>query len=109
MARTELTNLELNALQRDVESLSQSSPAFRIFLKEKIKRFYQQNAMQLQSLNNFLRRNVKEHVQHDENDQPMTEEREGGIKHYVFATPEDEKAYVDDATEFMNRTICIEI
>jgi hypothetical protein len=108
MARTELTNHELNALQRDVESLSQTSPAFRIFLKEKIKRFYQQNAVQLQRLNNFLRKNVKEHVQHDENDQPMTEERDG-VKHYKFATLEDEEAYIADATTFMNRTIYIEL
>lgn len=108
MARAEITNNELNALDKDINQWMQASAAFRFLFQEKIKRFYQQNAMSLKILNKFLQDNVKKYVLHDEAGAPQTEDKEG-VKHYKLATPEDEVAYIAAATEFMNRSIYVEL
>lgn len=107
MARTEITNAEFRALLADIDNQQKTSPAFRFFLKEKISRFYQQNAMSIKILNKFMADNIKNYVQHDEDGRPMIEEKEGN-HFYKFETEELEKEYLEKANEFMGRSIFIE-
>jgi hypothetical protein len=104
MARSEVTNGELNRIQQDIASFT---PALRFFFKEKINRFYSMNKLTLRSLNNFLASNVQRYVLHDEEGKPLTEDK-NGERHFVFANEEDEKKYVGEATGFMNRSAYIE-
>jgi hypothetical protein len=107
MARLEITNADFRTLLADIDNQKRTSPAFGFFLKEKINRFYQQNAMCIKILNKFMADNIKTYVEHDSDGKPMIEERDGG-HFYKFETPEKEKEYLEKANEFMGRTILVE-
>lgn len=92
-----------------MERIQKQSPALALLLKEKIRRFYSQNAIVLDGLNRFLRKHIQEYVTHGEDGKPLTEKKEDGAEHYVFETAEKEAEYIAKASEFMNRSIYVEI
>ena len=102
-----ITNDALFALEADIQNQMKNSPAFFFFNKEKVNRFYQQNNLNLKVINDRMAGFIKKYVQH-ENDEPKTEEKDGQ-KVYVFATKEDEEAYLADTREFLNRSIYVEV
>jgi hypothetical protein len=106
MARSQITYGEFNLILQDLERMNRQSPALRFLLKEKINRFHQLNSMSIKILNKFIIDNVKKYVEH-ENDLPVIKEIDGATQ-YCFASPDDEKAYLDEANEFMNRSIYVE-
>lgn len=109
MAREEITNHQLALLRNDVLNLTNSSPAFRLFFKEKINRFFSFNAISLKVLNTKMEALVNQYVKHDEEGKPVTEQKEDGTTHYVFSCPEDEEKYKQEWEAFMNRSVKIEI
>lgn len=102
------TNNQLLALEADIQQLSSSSPAFFFFNKEKIRRFYQQNAINLKIIQQKMAGFIEKYVVHDEKNQPKTEDKDGQTV-YVFACEDDEFEYRNETSDFLNRSIFIEI
>lgn len=94
-----ITYGELSALEQDIRRQQQISPAFVIFNKEKIRRFYQQNNLRLKILQDTIKDLVSKHVLHDEKDKPVTQEVEGQLR-YKFIDEGAQKEYEEKVTAF---------
>lgn len=105
--RQQITNNQLLALEADIQHQMSTSPAFVFFNKEKVRRFYQQNNLNLKVINDKMNGFIKKYVQH-EGDEPKTEEKDGQ-KVYVFGCEDDEQAYRNETAEFLNRSIYVEV
>lgn len=106
--RHDVTNSQLLALETDIQKQMQSSAAFFFFNKEKVRRFYQQNAISLSILNKKMAAAVEKYVVHKD-EKPETATDKDGVLIYVFNSDEDEKKYRDETAEFLNRTVKIEL
>jgi hypothetical protein len=108
MSRITTTNGFLNDARQDIARLTNASPAFSLFFKDKINRFWGQNKLLLKILDDRLSEFARKYAKHDEEGKPILEKKEGA-DHYTFETPEKEKEYKDAVTEFFNREIYIEL
>ncbi len=106
--KTNITYAYLTALEQDILRQSQISPAFNLFHREKIKRFYQDNQLRLKIMNDTMQGLVKKYVLHDENDKPLTHDVDGQLQ-YKFIDEAAEKDYEVKAKMFMELTIDLHI
>lgn len=108
----QLTYADLNDIEQDIQLQQRRSPAFSLFNREKIKRFYQQNRVRLQVLSDTMKKLITEYVLHEDdekgNPKPVTHEVEGQLQ-YKFIDEEKEEEYEAKAKEFMNMSIEIHI
>lgn len=108
MPRIKTTNGFLNEARQDIARLSQTSPAFNLFLRDKITRFWSQNKLLLKILDDRLVEFAKKYALHDDAGNPILENKDGQ-DHYTFKDAETEQAYKDAVTDFLNREIHIEL
>lgn len=102
-----MTNYDLHQLDLNMQKLFKDYPAFAFLNQEKIKNFYQRNAMTLKIMEERKASFIKQYCVHGEDGKPVLTKKED-IDHYTFATPEDEKEYSDKLTEFYTRSIYVE-
>jgi hypothetical protein len=108
MSRTTTTNAELYAIRADIEYMSSASPSYRLFFKEKISRFFNQNKMLLKIIDQRLADFIKQYAVHDEEGNPVTEKKEDQ-EHYTFKDEETKEQHKAAVKQFMERQITIEI
>ena len=108
MERVQMTNGDLHQLDLNMQKLSTDYPAFVFLNKEKIKNFYQRNAMLLNIIKEFGEALIKKYARHDREGNPVLIKKEG-INHYTFIIPEVEQTFVEKMAEFNNRTINVEL
>lgn len=108
MSRTQTSNSELHAIRADIMYMQSASPSYKLFFKEKIHRFFNQNNMLLKIIDQRLAELIKKYALHDEAGNAITEKKDDG-EHYTFADDERKEAYKAAVKEFMERTIIIEI
>lgn len=101
-----LTYNDLFLIDRDIEKQMATSPAFRFFNAEKIRRFKGQNNLRLGVLYRTIDGLAKKYALHDENDKAITQEV-NGERMYTFLNEENEKAYKEEAEKFLSITIQI--
>lgn len=106
--RQQMTNYQLMLLRDDISRQSKESPAFAIFNKEKINRFFNQNAISLKILASRTAEIKKKHCILGEDGEPVTVETDGRTE-IQFPTDKAKKACTDEITEFLNRTVTIEL
>jgi len=106
--RKQMTNYQLMLLRDDINKQANESPAFAIFNQEKISRFFNKNAITLKILSTKVADIKKEHCILGEDGEPLTHEVDGR-KEIQFATDEAKKACTDQITEFLNRTVTVEL
>jgi hypothetical protein len=109
MARTEMPNATLYAVAIGLQQLQQINPAIAFLLKEKINRFFQQNAMLLKIIDSRRSELVKKYVKHDELGNAVTKkDEETKIEQYVFEDEKTEEEYKNAYEEFMSRYVNVE-
>jgi hypothetical protein len=107
MARTLMTNAQLQAVSIELEELRTHSLAISFLLKEKINRFYDQNKLSLRIIDKKKDEIAKEFCLLEANGEPMTEDKEG-VKHYKFIDDEAKNRYLGVIKEFMERSVYVE-
>lgn len=108
MPKYQMQNFQLQNILNGLNQLT-NNPALAILLDDKIKRLQNNNAILIKVLIKRCDELVEKYVAHDENLKPKTQTDDKGVLVYVFETPELEEQYKDEMTEFLNRTITIEI
>lgn len=106
--KVKMTYNDLDALNRSIYKESES-PAFAFLLKEKIKNFYQRNAIRLNVMEDKFKELVEKHVLHNEKDEPITKKNEQGILVYDFKDEESKNTYLQEMNDFCSRVIEVEI
>jgi hypothetical protein len=106
--RQEINYHALRAIVDDIEVQQRRSPAFSLLNREKIRRFYQQNGLRVQTLNKNLDQFVTDYVVHEEG-KPKTQDGENGRKEYVFVSDQQKEEYLAKYNEFMNLTFTLEV
>lgn len=108
MARFEITNNQLLALNADIQKQQNESPAFYFFNKEKIKRFYQQNTMLIKIVDKRKSELAIKYAIHNDLGEPVLEEKEG-IQHYTFVNEEAENNYKEELSTILARSVTVEL
>jgi len=108
MPKTEMNYNQLLALRDDILHHQRTSASFYYFNRARVERFFSQNTFQLHLLKTRMEEFVSKYVKHDENGQPLTEEREGTL-HYLFNTEEDKEKYSAAIQNFLNIKTNIEL
>lgn len=108
MPKIDATYGQLMLLRDDILRLQNESAAFFYFNKARNDRFFSQNHMHLSILNSRLSEFIKNHVQHDENQQPVTELKEN-VAHYVFPSPAEKEKYIAARNKFLSLKITMEL
>jgi hypothetical protein len=99
---------QLNKIDLDTKNLSENS-AFSVFLADKIKRFYQNNAIRLNVMEEKMKELIVKYVLHDDNKKPVTKNDEKGILVYDFADEETRNSYLEEMNKFMSTVFEIEV
>lgn len=108
MSKIDATYNSLLSLRDDIDRLQNTSPAFYFFQRARCEKFAAQNSMHLKILKSRLDGYVTKYVQHDENQQPITEMRDG-VKVYVFPSDAERKNYLDAVNAFLSLKISMEL
>lgn len=97
-----LTNRQLSAILADIQMWENNSPAFAIFMKEKIKRFRQQNHLRIQSLQDEFQKLIDKHVQKTPDGQPEIMALKDKQK-FRFLDDEHENQYEEEYKKLMDK------
>lgn len=106
MAKHQVTYGQLKALCEDIMRQQNTSPSFFFFQKNRTERFFAQNTMAIKVLESRMNEFLKKYVKHDENQQPLTEEKDGG-RVYSFESDEIKQKYLDAVNNFLSLKISI--
>lgn len=109
MPKYQIQNSQLQTIMNSLEHIHNEFPALSLLLDDKIKRLQNNNAILIRLIGRKRDELVEQWTAKDDAGKPKTEKDKDDILVYVFNSPEDETAYREALTEFMNRTITIEI
>ncbi len=98
-----ITYRELENTANDISQQMEVSPAFKLFNKEKISRFFDRNRNRLEIIIEKRKELISLYVKH-ERGQPVTIESDG-VQVYDFDDNENKEKYMAAINEFMNRTL----
>lgn len=98
---------ELVLLRDDIQRNAAASPSFAFFFGEKIKNFFQRNAIDLNHVQKKTWQLLKQYCELDEAGEPVKIKEEGKEETWRFKSEEDAKAFDQEFTEFMKRGIKI--
>lgn len=101
------SNGNLVVILNDIDKCMQS-PAFAIFLGQKVKRFKEQNRMRIQALEDNCVALINKHVLKDDKGNPEMMLADGKNK-FRFKSDEDEKEYEKEYTVLMGKQFDIYI
>ena len=98
---------ELVLLRDDIQRNAAASPSFAFFFSEKIKNFFQKNAVDLNCVKKKTWQLLKEYCELDENGEPLKIVEEGKEDAWRFKSEEAAAQFDGAFSEFMNRAIKI--
>lgn len=106
--RKEMKFYELMLLRDDIAAQKQNSPAFLFFFESKIQLFHSKNAMALSLLHNKLKEIKTRYCLVDDKGQPILKEV-NGKKEVVYPSKEANDLCKQEITEFLNRSVTVEL
>ncbi len=106
--RREITNNELFVLKNDIDNIERNSPGLAFLLGQKINMFRRQNAMVLNILKLKLKTIKEQYCMKDEDGKAITVLVDGS-EQLQYPDKESEEQCASEITEFLNRSIMVEI
>jgi len=100
---------QLQAIINDINRQCTQSPAFELFNREKIKRFYQQNAIRIQSLHDRRNKIFEANVKKDEKGEHYLQVDVDGKKDWDFISDEHKAVFEKETAEFLTLTFKINL
>lgn len=117
-----ITNNELWQIEEDLDKLAKNLPGVYLLLETRIKQFREKNKMSLHILHKKFHEIQKKFIQHDDKNAPMRQlEAEGELKPWLYLESvvvdngkaligeEVAKVYLEEANDFLNRSIDVEV
>jgi hypothetical protein len=99
---------QLHLLITDIETQQANHPSFGLFNAAKINNLFQKNRIRIQTLQDFLAKNVRDFAKKDDNGKAVISTVEGR-QELTFENELDKKAYLDAYEAFATKTFELNI
>lgn len=103
------TYQDLVRLRADITSFSAQHPGIAMLLNQRIKEFFQRNAIRLSIIDDKYKELMDKYVEHDENGNPLKVQEEGQPARWKFRNEMDREAYSKAYNEMMATQITLSL